>query len=264
MLGIWFRRLFSTPLKPAGQPNFQSAPEQQFDLSGTKLIFRNPPQTTAVPRKIWPESLNLYTPSRFNEWPDGKGSTTTLFENGWSYFDQPWGFGDIGGIAVQIIIQRLTPKYREIDSLFKKQEAIKLILNNSEEFRGTQNQQLMDDYELRRKEMPFLEPPTLVVYPKTDDDLVEFRVNNHFWLVSQESGGIKGSWTRDYHLPIGDRHMLVISMRATSYGEFYSDKHNVPQECEKTVKAFMENVHVELSDEAKRQKEEALRRLDHH
>ncbi len=52
--------------------------------------------------------------------------------------------------------------------------------------------------------------------------------------------------------------MLMISMRATSYGEFYSDEHNVPQECEKTVKAFMENVHVELSEEAIQQREKAI------
>ncbi|MGI9282023.1 MAG: hypothetical protein ACR2PX_20665 [Endozoicomonas sp.] len=127
MTGIWFRRLFASPLRPAGQPNFKSAPWRTFDLSGTKLTIKSPPQTMAVPRKIWPDSLDIYTPERFQPWSDkSKGSTALLFRNHWSYFDALWGKGHIGGTSVQIIVQRLTLQYTGIGSLFDTREAMKV------------------------------------------------------------------------------------------------------------------------------------------
>ncbi|MGI9279810.1 MAG: hypothetical protein ACR2PX_09280 [Endozoicomonas sp.] len=135
---------------------------------------------------------------------------------------------------------------------------MKLIFYSAEDFCGARNKKLLKKYENQKIETPFTSPPSLWIYPKQPEDISLLNINDHHWMMSQESTGERSSWTRDYHLPIGDRHMLMISMRATSYGEFYSDEHNVPQECEKTVKAFMENVHVELSEEAIQQREKAI------
>ncbi|MGI9282024.1 MAG: hypothetical protein ACR2PX_20670 [Endozoicomonas sp.] len=140
---------------------------------------------------------------------------------------------------------------------------MKFILELDERTYGEVNKKELAEYEQEKIDMPFLPPPCLMVYPKKAEDLEHLKTNGNSWLISRISADKEISViSRYFFLPIGNRHMLVISLETSSHGEFYSDKHNVPDECEKTVKTFMENVHVELSDEAKRQKEEVLSRIE--
>jgi len=236
MLAI--KRLFASPKNLVGKPSFEKAPWYHIELSGTKVVFKNPPQTMAGPTNDWPKSLNIYDQDAFNTWPEKDGGTKSIFKNYWSYFTNYFGSyvgGHIGGLTVQIIIQR---RYSG-SGLLDKTVARDWVWSNIHSTWVEKNKERIKNY----KELDYPDGPLEVChYPDTPERLESVQINGLEWILAEFCfGDEKFSRERDYYLPISDEHLLVILF---NYRPALSAYKELLDEMTRSKNAFMENFHV--------------------
>ena len=234
---LWLKRLTASKMKPVGAPDFNKAPWRTINLSGTKLRFKNPPQTTSAFFEYWPDRFDLYGDD-YELWPDGQAMSKDIFRNGWCYFDHLiWGDGNIGGVRLYISLQRLHPHNRRMESMFKPEDVCNWIIRGyKKSYEHTKHDKTLKDYQ----------------YPETSTEIERKTINGYLFYSSRVNSAPFG-WDHYYETPITDDHLLTLLFSPSSL-----DKHlinefdNVEAEAEKTIKSFMENVHIHLSDDALR------------
>ncbi|MGI9282022.1 MAG: hypothetical protein ACR2PX_20660 [Endozoicomonas sp.] len=233
-------------------PDFTKAPWREIILSGIKLRFKSPPQTEMFPNDIWVESKNIYNTQDFTKW-DG-GETTTIYKNGWVYSDGLFGYGDVGGGTLQMIVQRRDLKKYHLNNLFDPQQIEQLILQDLCQEYEAKNKELKED---TNRETPYNPDKDIWLYPENIASLNRHDtngINSYFYKVWKPLRNPEYYWTA----AITDEHLLMFFYTpGTNAVDHLADDNNFSEAAYNTAKSFAENLHITLSPDAERQRQEA-------
>ncbi|WLQ14415.1 hypothetical protein O5O45_00505 [Hahella aquimaris] len=254
MVMRWIKRFRASIANPL-RPDFKSAPIIRFDLSGTILEFKCPPneKTTSVLRT--PFKVDIYKDSEFEVWSDKKGMSIILLRRGWKYWDKPFGEGAIGSLTLYIKLRRRHPQNRDIDSLFLSSDMKKWLLDHSKVMWGEANTYLWahrEDYAV-----PIDPKVHFWTYPTSDEDVKIVNINQLAWYQIVASLPQRPDEI-EYHLPISDDHEIVLMFKASALNREYNDpSHNIAEIARESIDEFMSFVNVKLSPEYQKRLEEA-------
>ncbi|MBU6951012.1 hypothetical protein [Hahella sp. HN01] len=240
----WLRRLNATKMNPMG-PDFSSAPWINFNLSGRELRLRCPPHEMDGPFVRYAEAINIYQDDIFEPWKTcNTGMSLRLLHAGWVFLDRPFGAGELGYVALSIRLNRRDPHYRKIDSMLYPEEMEAWILTYADGLWGYLNRDLEKYPE--RKATPIIPERDFWHYPQTRDDIRKLTINGVHWFTYDVERG-KDEKDRLWHTPISEDHELVFDFEGEPLGrKYYSEDHDLDGAIERTVKEFMNNVHIKL------------------
>jgi hypothetical protein len=259
---LWIKRLFASRLKLVGAPNFEKAPWYHIDLAGTRVALKHPRKTSITPNKIWPKTFDIYEPDNFEHWPDGNGMSKMVYRNMWSYKGRLFKDDHVGGLRAEIIITRKGLHNNRYDTFLEPDQALAWVLDGCIESEREYNDNALrgiDDLSAPFAPLdpfdPFDPATDLWVFPKTADDIGQLEVNGQrYYHYRYFTPG--NSWKEQYYTPISDEHMLMVFFTPSTDLYIERDDNNVEAEAEKSIAAFMEHLHIYLSDDVKvRQRE---------
>ncbi|KEQ17988.1 hypothetical protein [Endozoicomonas numazuensis] len=226
---LWLKRLFASKKRLVGGPDFNRAPWRTLDISGTVVRFKNPPKSSGLANRHWPEKVDLYKED-YEEWHEGDGLSKHIFKNFWSFYDHLiWGEGVAGVCDLYISIQRRAPHNWSIQSMLDPKDCQAWIL--------AQCKKTAEKFDFK--------------VPLTVDDLDRVCVNHHYFYRERIYRGQRG-WYEEYHTPLSDDHLLSFYFRPGCDQGLMNDEHNVEAEVEKTIQSFMENLHITLSPDTQK------------
>ncbi|ABC29723.1 hypothetical protein HCH_02951 [Hahella chejuensis KCTC 2396] len=254
MVMRWIKRFRASIANPL-RPDFKSAPSIRFDLSGTILEFKCPPNEKMTSVLRTPSKVDIYKDSEFEVWSDKKGMSINLLRRGWNYWDKPFGEGAIGNLTIYIHLNRRSPQNRDIDSLFLSSDMKKWLLDHSKVVWGEANTDLWthrEDYAV-----PIDPEVHFWTYPTSDEDVKIININQLTWYQIVASLPQK-PYEIEYHLPISDDHEIAIMFSPGALNRKFNDpSHNIPEIARESIDEFMSFVSVKLSPEYQKRFEEA-------
>ncbi|AZZ92869.1 hypothetical protein EUZ85_19920 [Hahella sp. KA22] len=237
----WLKRLQATKMNPLG-PEIISAPKVSFSLSGHVITIPCPPHEMIAPLEKATEKLNIYNDTLFTPWKSKAGMSLRLLYTGWLYKYKPFGEGELGYLALSIRLHRRDPHFRSVDSLLASEDMEKWLLTYSTNLWGSLNRDLKENS--GNKARPIIPEKDFWRFPKTGSDIKRHSINNINWFSYVVDKPQKAK-ERLWHTPITDDHELAFDFEAEPLGrDYYSEEHDLDGAIERTVKEFIDNVHI--------------------
>lgn len=240
-------------------PDFDYAPWYEIDLSGTKIKLKRPLTDVLSPFESLPKKWNIYDPDIYEYDEGGTLGCEKIFHTGWSFWQGYFvSEGKMGGGFLQINLDVRLDQPESINkSFFNSSYYKKWLHEDTKAFWDKYNKETIWDQ--RDKFIEEVDPDIdYWRYPESIDQIVQEEYNGHTWY-RYDTFKLGRPHKRRCHLPISDHHQLSIVFEPRSYEYSYFDPAtNIREATEQSRISFMQNLHIELSNDAKAQKQAVL------
>ena len=228
--------------------NLESAPRLTLDLSGTKLTLPRPRQTLLMPSVFQRTEFTLEQ-EEFDFYSDSRVSTKNIHQNGWDFFGKQKR--SPGYVVIDIFL--VQPHiFSAEQSLFDKEILKQWVMDYVNDGWWVEDNK-------ERSELQDWHPDKhkLFQYPQSEDEIkFDININGYYFDVLAPRIN-EGQAIRTYYcIPIDEKYLIHFFFRSKVVGEeYFSSEHNFAEASAKFIKDFMSMVTLELSDEAKKQKQ---------
>ncbi len=251
-----FRRFFGDDhnLKAA---DLEAAPKLTIDLSGTQLTLPCPRQTVIMTGMFQRKEFNIYQEEfdSFDSYSDERISTKIIHSNGWKFFGK----------------QRKAPGYVVIDlflvqpHIFSAEQSLFDNKNLKHWVMDYVNKGSWVEDNQERSELEDWQPDKhkLFQYPQSEAEIkFEPRLNGYYFDVIEPRINEGQAIETYYCIPIDKDYLIHFYIRSKVVGEeYFSSEHNFAEASAKFIKDFMSLATIEFSDEAKKQKQAAEKKM---
>ena len=228
--------------------NLESAPRLTLDLSGTQLTIPRPRQTVLM-SGVFQRTQFALEPSEFDSYTDNRKSMKQIHQNGWDFFGKQERAP--GYVAIDVFL--VQPKIFSVEqSLFDKNFLkywVMNYVNNGWWVENNQERSELEDWHPNKHK--------LFQYPQSEGEIKFSHQFNGYYFDVVEPVINGGQAIETYYcIPIDDKYLIHFYFRSKVVGEeYFSSDHNFAEASAKFIKDFMSMVTLELSDEAKKQKQ---------
>lgn len=222
------------------QPDFLNAPTVDIRFSDIQLRFQDPEHTALYPIHDWPVSMDIFDESNYEKIENDR-LMKKFHDKGWNLMGRL--NRKRGGVLVSGAIEKYTGGVAT-HSYFDKQCFETYVLDYIHGSWGRQNKA---DKPGSLGEGPYVYPVTGAEFPYVKhNDVIWCHVE--VYIPGKVPVGI-------YFTPITDNHILIYRIRFGVYNglDFFSPETNIKEACYQVVGNFMNNFHITLSDETKKQ-----------
>ena len=234
--------------------NLKSAPRLTLDLSGTQLTLPRPRQTVLMPG-IFQRTQFTLEPTEFDSYSDDLISMKLIHQNGWDFFGKQKrapGYVIIDIFLVQPHI--FSAEQSLFDDKILKEWGGSFIDNGPWVERNKKRSEL-DDWNPDKHK--------LFQYPQSGNEIkFDININGYYFDVIEPRINACQTIETFYCIPIDKEYLVHFSFSSCIvHEEYFSSEHNFAEASAKFIKNFMSLVKIELSDEAKKQKQAAEQKM---
>lgn len=243
-------------------PNVQKAQDATFYLSGSKLCFKCPPQTTNIPGVFNGTNFDFERDTD-EEIGDPHNRHEIMLKTGWDLEDGWWNGMTYGGIRMGVFIAHNVWRLAVEKSLFKKTTLVQHILD-----------QERDAYILCSASSAQVEPSEITEddirtkrywsqhIPETNEDIELVSINNVTWACF-ETYFPDAPPRVHFETAVEHNNMVRFVFSQDAYGgiDFFGSDHNLKEACHNLIQEIMGTVTLELSPKAQQQKDEVIGRF---
>ena len=228
--------------------NLESAPRLTLDLSGTQLTIPRPRQTVLMPGVFQRTEFNIYQ-EEFDFYSDSRISTKNIHQNGWKFFGKQER--SHGYVAIDIFLVQ-SKIFSAGQSLFDEKVLKHWVMDYIGDGWWVEDNQ-------ERSELEDWHPDKykLFQYPQSEDEIkFDSNVNGYYFDVVEPRINACQTIRTYYCIPIDKSYLVHFFFSSCIvHEEYFSSEHNFAEASAKFIKDFMSLVTLELSDEAKKQKQ---------
>lgn len=238
-------------------PDFDKAPWEEIDLSGSIMRFKNPPLTAMIPFVPTIKKIDIYDNNAFDKPVHDyeKSYGKRLAGNGWNFFSGLTKNSGVGGLLFDVIVQKSLSVQLDSDSLLNDKNLISWILQREKRSWNKINDEMLIDE--KKEDWPRIKEQYFVRFARENSDVKAICFNGNQWFAYSSCSPGKPTKYK-YRLAISHEHTIMLIFDSTCYvGDYYSPEHNLSEAVETAISSFMKNIHISLSPEAEQQRKAA-------